>query len=78
MEFLISGFTDGQFEQSVLFHSKLTITVRIDFLAVGALIQLKVCEMGILIHFNLFFELGWCRDLINTWTFHRGRKVIIV
>ena len=54
MELLLSGFTDGQFEQFILFHSKFTVTVRIDYLAVlavGALIQLEVGEMGI---FNLF------------------------
>ena len=44
MELLVSGFSDGQFEQFVLFHSKFTVTVRIDYLAVlavGALIQLN-------------------------------------
>ena len=36
MELLVSGFSDGQFEQFVLFHSKFTITVRIDYLVLAA------------------------------------------
>ena len=38
MELLLSGFTDGQFEQFVLFHSKLTVTVSINYLAVLAIL----------------------------------------
>ena len=54
MELLLSGFTDGQFEQFVLFHSKFTVHVRIDHLAV--LVELNWGVFRIDIYARNFIE----------------------